>query len=201
MPKSPTDPWRDQPVLEGDRVTLRPMARRDGPAIVEAASDGKLWELFYTSVPSAEDIDAYLTAVEAETSFGRAMPFVVIDNASQKLIGATRYLRMNQDALRLEIGATFYAKSVQRSPINSEAKLLLLTHAFEVMGCQCVQLRTDHFNFASQKAIERLGAKRDGVLRNHAFLKGRMRDLVVYSIIANEWNGVKRNLQMRLARG
>ena len=195
------NPWRDQRVLEGVHVILRPMEPADGPAIVEAASDGKLWELFYTSVPGPDSIKAYMDTAQAEAGFGRAMPFVVIDKASQKLVGATRYLRMNQDALRLEIGGTFYAKSAQRSPVNSESKLLLLTHAFEAMGCQCVQLRTDHFNIASQNAIERLGAKRDGVLRNHAFLKGRMRDLVVYSIIANEWDGVKRNLQMRLARG
>lgn len=195
------NPWRDQAMLEGVHVILRPMERADGPAIVEAASDGKLWELFYTSAPGPDSIEAYMDTARAEAGFGRAMPFVVIDKASQKIVGATRYLRMNQDALRLEIGMTFYAKSAQRSPVNSECKLLMLTHAFEAMGCQCVQLRTDHFNFASQNAIERLGAKRDGVLRNHAFLKGRMRDLVVYSIIANEWDGVKRNLQMRLARG
>jgi N-acetyltransferase len=201
MSEAVADTWRAIPTLDGAHVHLRPMLRGDGPAIVEAASDGKLWELFYTSVPSADEIDAYLDSAEAETSYGRAMPFVVIDKATDRLVGATRYLRMNEAALRLEIGATFYARSVQRSPINSEAKLLLLSHAFEVMGCQCVQLRTDHFNHASQRAIERLGAKKDGVIRNHAFLKGRMRDMVVYSILAHEWQGVKRNLQMRLARG
>ena len=191
-------PWRDQPVLEGDHVVLRPMVRADGPAIVDAASDGKLWELFYTSVPGLDTIDAYLTAAEAETAFGRAMPFVVISKASGKIVGATRYMRMKPDAKRLEIGTTFYAASAQRSPINSETKLLLLTHAFEAMVCLCVQLRTDAFNFASQRAIERLGAKRDGVLRNHSILNGRNRDTVVYSIIANEWPGVKTNLRFRL---
>jgi N-acetyltransferase len=195
------DLWSQPPTLEGAHVLLRPMQRGDGPAIVEAANDGKLWELFYTGVPSAETIEAYLDAVFAEVSFGRAMPFVVIDRASGRLIGATRYLRMKPDARRLEIGATFYAKSVQRSPVNTEAKLLLLTHAFEAMDCLCVQFRTDHFNFPSQRAIERLGAKRDGLLRNHSIMNGRVRDTVVYSIIANEWDGVKRNLQMRLARG
>jgi N-acetyltransferase len=198
MPVSSADPWRDQPVLEGDHVILRPMERSDGSAVVAAASDGKLWELFYTAVPGADTIDAYLTAAEAETAYGRAMPFVVIDKASGKIVGATRYMRMKPDAKRLEIGTTFYAASAQRSPINSEAKLLLLTHAFEVMGCVCVQFRTDAFNFASQRAIERLGAKRDGVLRNHSILNGRNRDTVVYSIIANEWAGVKTNLRFRL---
>jgi RimJ/RimL family protein N-acetyltransferase len=200
MPVSSADPWRDQPVLEGDHVILRPMERSDGSAVVAAASDGKLWELFYTAVPGPETIDAYLTAAEAETAYGRAMPFVVIDKASGKIVGATRYMRMKPDAKRLEIGTTFYAASAQRSPINSEAKLLLLTHAFEVMGCVCVQFRTDAFNFASQRAIERLGAKREGVLRNHSILNGRNRDTVVYSIIANEWVGVKTNLRFRLDR-
>ena len=195
------DLWLDQPVLEGDHVILRPMVRSDGPAIVTAASDGKLWELFYTAVPGAETIDAYLDTAEAETAYGRAMPFVVIDKASGSIVGATRYMRMKRHAKRLEIGTTFYAQSSQRGPINSEAKLLLLRHAFEVMDSMCVQFRTDALNFPSQRAIERLGAKRDGVLRNHGIMDGRNRDTVVYSIIANEWVGVKRNLQMRLARG
>jgi N-acetyltransferase len=201
MSKSAADLWRDLPVLEGGHVTLRPMQRSDGPAIVEAASDGKLWELFYTSVPAPDTIEAYLDTAEAETGYGRAMPFVVIDKHSGQIVGATRYMRMKRDAKRLEIGTTFYAQSAQRTPINSATKLLLLTHAFEVMDCLCVQLRTDGFNFASQRAIERLGAKKDGLLRNHSIVNGRVRDTVTYSILANEWEGVKRNLHMRLARG
>jgi N-acetyltransferase len=196
-----SDPWRDQPVLEGEHVLLRPMLREDGPAIVEAASDGKLWELFYTAVPSDDDIARYLDTAFAEKQYGRAMPFVVIDQRSGRLVGATRYMRMKRDACRLEIGTTFYAQSVHRSPVNSEAKLLLLTHAFENMDCLCVQIRTDALNFRSQRAIERLGAKKDGMLRNHSIVKGRVRDIFVYSILANEWEGVKRNLQMRLTRG
>ncbi len=195
------DLWADIPILEGEHVTLRPMVRADGPAIVEAASDGRLWELFYTHVPSADEIETWLNTAMEQRDYRRAMPFVVIDKRDGRLVGSTRYLRMNKPALRLEIGATFYAKSVQRSPVNSECKLLLLSRAFEEMGCQCVQIRTDYFNFASQRAIERLGAKRDGILRNHAFMRGRMRDIVVYSILAHEWEGVKRNLQMRLLRG
>jgi N-acetyltransferase len=196
-----TNLWTDIPTLQGEYVTLRPMVRDDGPAIVEAASDGRLWELFYTHVPSSDEIETWLNTALEQQDFGRSMPFVVIDKRDGQLVGSTRYLRMNKPALRLEIGATFYAQSVQRSRINSECKLLLLSRAFEVMGCQCVQIRTDYFNFASQRAIERLGAKRDGILRNHAFIRGRMRDLVVYSILAHEWKGVKRNLQMRLMRG
>lgn len=193
-----TDPWRVSPVLEGDYVILRPMVGADGQAIVAAAGDGKLWELFYTAVPSPETIEAYLDNAEAEIGYGRAMPFVVVDKVSDKIVGATRYMRMKRDAKRLEIGTTFYAESAQRTPINSETKLLLLTYAFEVMGCMCVQFRTDALNFPSQRAIERLGAKRDGVLRNHGIMDGRNRDTIVYSIIANEWDGVKTNLRFRL---
>lgn len=194
-----TDLWTDQPRLVGDNVTLRPLVRADRDAIVAAASDGKLWELFYTAVPSPETIDAYLDTAERESSYGRAMPFVVLDKGGQ-IVGCTRYMRMNRAARRLEIGTTFYAQSAQRSPINTEAKLLLLTHAFEQMGAVCVQFRTDHFNHASQRAIERLGAKRDGVLRNHSIMDGRVRDTVVYSILSHEWDGVKRNLQFKLSR-
>jgi len=120
--------------------------------------------------------------------------------AAPRIVGLTRYMRMNAAHRRLEIGGTFYAHSVQRSGVNTEAKLLLLKHAFEVLDCNAVQIRTDWFNKASQKAIERLGAKRDGVLRNHQLMDGRIRDLVVYSIIASEWAGVERNLRFLLAR-
>lgn len=194
------DPWSDQPVLEGGHVLLRPMVRADGPSIVDAASDGRLWELFYTVVPGPESIESYLDRAEREQGWGRIMPFVVIEKIGGDIVGATRYMRMNAPHRRLEIGTTFYASRVQRTPINSEAKLLLLTHAFEAMDCVCVQFRTDHFNFASQRAIERLGAKRDGLIRNHQILDGRVRDTVLYSILSNEWEGVKRNLLFRLGR-
>ena len=128
------------------------------------------------------------------------MPFAV-ETPDGCVVGLTRYMRMSETHRRLEIGGTFYARSVQRSGVNTEAKLLLLTHAFDVMGCNVVQIRTDWFNRGSQAAIKRLGAKRDGVLRNHQILDGRVRDLVVYSIIAGEWPGVKRNLQFLLDRG
>jgi RimJ/RimL family protein N-acetyltransferase len=123
-----------------------------------------------------------------------------VGGGGHRIVGLTRYMRMNAAHRRLEIGGTFYAKSVQRSGVNTEAKLLLLKHAFEVLDCNAVQIRTDWFNKASQKAIERLGAKRDGVLRNHQLMDGRIRDLVVYSIIASEWAGVERNLRFLLAR-
>ncbi len=188
--------WIDMPVLKGDVVQLRPLQPGDADGIVAAAADGRLWELFYTSVPSADTIDAYIEKAMADRRSGRAMPFVVMDRTSQRIVGATRYMRMNRDARRLEIGTTFYAQSAQRSAVNSEAKLLLLTHAFETMDCLCVQLRTDAFNFPSQRAIERLGAKKDGMLRNHSIVDGRVRDTMVYSILASEWPGAKENLQM-----
>ena len=194
------DAWTEQPVLEGRHVLLRPMVRSDGPAIVDAASNGKLWELFYTVVPGPGSIEAYLDRAEREQGWGRVMPFAVIEKVSGELVGSTRYMRMNAPHRRLEIGTTFYASRAQRTPINSESKLLLLAHAFEAMDCVCVQFRTDHFNFASQRAIERLGAKRDGLIRNHQILDGRVRDTVLYSILASEWEGVKRNLLFRLGR-
>ena len=194
-------PWTTTPVLEGQHVRLRPLERTDGPAIVAAADDGRLWDLFYTSIPSAETIEAYLDAAEADRAVGRALPFVVVERASERVVGATRYMRMHKPDRRLEIGGTFYAQSVQRTAVNTECKLLLLRHAFEEMGCQCVQFRTDHFNQRSQRAIERLGAKRDGVLRGHRIMAdGRVRDTMVYSILTHEWGGVRQNLESRLMR-
>lgn len=194
------NPWTDPPTLVGRHATLRPMVLADRDASAAAAADGDLTELFFSNVAQLVDPDAFLAAAFKERDFGRAMPFAV-ETPAGKLVGMTRYMRMNAVHKRLEIGGTFYAKSVQRSGVNTEAKLLLLTHAFEVMGCNVVQIRTDWFNRRSQAAIERLGAKRDGVLRNHQVTPdGRMRDLVVYSVIASEWPGVRQNLRYLLAR-
>ena len=194
------NPWNDPPTLTGRHVTLRPMVLADRDALAAAAADGDLTGLFFSNVSQLADPDAFLAAAFKERDFGRAMPFAV-ETPDGKLVGMTRFMRMNAGHRRLEIGGTFYAKSVQRSGVNTEAKLLLLTHAFEVMGCNVVQIRTDWFNRRSQAAIERLGAKRDGVLRNHQVTPdGRLRDLVVYSIIASEWPGVRQNLRYLLAR-
>ncbi|MBY0284284.1 MAG: GNAT family N-acetyltransferase [Sphingomonas sp.] len=176
------------------------MVLGDRDALAAAAADGDLTELFFANVAQLADPETFVTAVLKEQAYGRAMPFAA-EAPDGKLVGMTRYMRMHAGHKRLEIGGTFYAKSVQRSGVNTEAKLLLLTHAFEVMGCNVVQIRTDWFNRRSQAAIERLGAKRDGVLRNHQVTPdGRMRDLVVYSIIASEWPGVRQNLRYLLAR-
>jgi len=190
--------WTEQPVLNGQHVTLRPLVPHDRAALVAAAGDGALTDLFFSNVSGLRDPDAFLASAFRERDYGRAMPFAV--ESAGRLVGMTRYMRMNAGHKRLEIGGTFYARSVQRTGVNTEAKLLLLTHAFAVLGCNVVQIRTDWFNKRSQAAIERLGAKRDGVLRNHQLVDGRLRDLVVYSIIAGEWPGVQQNLRYLLNR-
>lgn len=191
--------WRDAPTLRGRHVTLRPLTLEDRDAVVAAAADGDLTELFFTNVSGLTDPDKFLAAAFRERDYGRAMPFAV-ETPDGRVVGLTRLMRMHEQHRRVEIGGTFYARSVQRTGVNTEAKKLLLTHAFEVLGCNVVQIRTDWFNRNSQRAIERLGAKRDGVLRAHQMLDGRVRDLVVYSIIACEWPGVRVNLEHLLAR-
>ena len=191
--------WTAAPTLSGRHATLRPLALEDRDALVAVAADGDLTGLFFSNVSGLADPDAFMAAAFKERDYGRAMPFAVLA-PNGCVIGMTRYMRMNAAHRRLEIGGTFYAKSAQRTGVNTEAKLMLLTHAFEAMDCNVVQIRTDWFNKRSQAAIERLGAKRDGVLRNHQIMGGRMRDVVVYSIIASEWAGVKRNLAFLLSR-
>lgn len=193
--------WTTAPTLTGKHVTLRPLVAEDRDALVEATRDGRLWEIFYAFAPGPETIDLWLAYTFNKQRQERDMTFTVLD-ATGKVVGSTRYLRINPANRRVEIGGTFYAKSVQRTALNTEAKLLLLSYAFETLGCVCVQIRTDWFNKQSQRAIERLGAKQDGVLRGQRITPdGRVRDTVVYSILDHEWRGVKANLQMMLARG
>ena len=194
-----SDPWRTPPTLRGRHVTLRPLVAADAPALAAAAGDGDLTELFFANVAGLTDPEAFVAAALREQEYGRALPLTV-ETPDGRVVGLTRFLRMNEAHRRVEIGGTFYARSVQRSGVNTEAKLLLLTHAFDVLGCQVVQIRTDWFNKRSQAAIERLGAKRDGVLRSHQLFNGRVRDLVVYSIIAAEWPGVRTNLNFLLEK-
>lgn len=192
--------WTTTPTLVGRHMTLRPIEPGDRDALVAAASAGDLWDTFYASVSQMKNADAFMDKAFRERDSGWAMPFAVVNSAGD-VVGTTRYFRMNPGHRRLELGGTFYAKSVQRTGVNTEAKLLLLTHAFEAMGCQCIQIRTDFFNKKSQAAIERLGAKRDGILRGHQIMAdGRVRDSVVYSILEQEWPGVRRNLAFLLAR-
>lgn len=189
--------WDEAPTLTGRHVRLRPVTPADRNALFAAAAG--LTGIFYANVSTITDPDAFMAALFKERDFGRAMPFAV-ETPHGKLVGLTRFMRMSAQHRRLEIGGTFYARSVQRTGVNTEAKLLLLTHAFEAMGCNVVQIRTDWFNKNSQRAIERLGAKRDGVLRSHQVMAGRVRDIVVYSIVAGEWPGVKQNIAYLLAR-
>ena len=193
-----TDPWCTAPTLTGTNVTLRPLARADRDAIVAAFATG-LDYAFATMVPGEATIDAWYAKNEAEQAAGRVLAFTVLD-AGGEIAGVTRFMRMASAHRRVEIGGTVYAARVQRTGLNTEAKRLLLGHAFEVMDCFCVQLRTSWHNRQSRTAIERLGARQDGVLRGHIIAPdGHHRDSVVYSILAHEWPGVRLNLDRRLA--
>ena len=191
-----------QPVtLKGKYATLEPLARKHEADLRRAAADGELWQLWYTSVPAPEKTRSYIDAALGMREDLDAMPFAVRDNASGEIVGCTRYFNVDAANRRLEIGHTWYAKRAQRTAINTECKLLLLTHAFEKLACIAVEFRTHRFNHASREAIARLGAKQDGVLRNHQILPdGSYRDTVVFSIIESEWQAVKRNLVFLLDR-
>lgn len=182
--------------LEGTHVSLEPLEQAQIADIRKAAADGELWKLFFTSVPAPEQTQQWLDTALAMQAQQKAIPFVVREKSENKIVGSTRFCNIDHQHQRLEIGYTWYSQSAQRSGINTECKLLMLTHAFEVLNCIAVEFRTDWFNRRSQAAIERLGAKRDGVLRNHMILPdGRIRDTVVYSILQSEWPGLKKNLQ------
>jgi RimJ/RimL family protein N-acetyltransferase len=187
--------------LAGDHVVLEPLDVAHQSGLAKAAADGALWELWYTSVPAPERVGEYVaTALDWRERLG-AMPFAVRARQSGAVVGCTRYFNVEPANRRLEIGYTWYAKSVQRTAVNTEAKLLLLTHAFERLRCIAVEFRTSWFNRRSQRAIERLGAKRDGVLRNHQIMPdGTYRDTVVYSIVESEWPAVRRHLRFHLER-
>ena len=187
--------------LEGFGIRLEPLTPEHADGLAAAAADGRLWELWYTSVPEPDGVGAYIeTALEGQRA-GDMLPWAVCHVATGAIIGTTRYHDIVAAIDRVEIGWTWYASSRQRTHVNTACKLLLLTHAFESLGCRVVGLRTDNFNFRSQRAIEALGAKRDGVLRHHyARRDGTVRDSVMYSILATEWPDVKRHLALRIAR-
>lgn len=189
--------WRHVPTLSGKHVTLTPMAREDREGILAAFAVG-FEDAFNTTVPNPATIDAWYDRIEQERDAGRGFPFTVRD-ADGVIAGTTRLMRMAERHRRLEIGGTVYARRVWRTGLNTEAKRLLLTHAFDVLDCNCVQLRTDFLNRRSRAAIERLGARMDGVIRGHLILDGHYRDSVLYSIIRHEWPGVKRNLDALIA--
>jgi RimJ/RimL family protein N-acetyltransferase len=187
--------------LEGHGVRLEPLAPAHEAGIRAAASDGRLFELWFTSVPAPDQVAAYIAAANEGMAAGHMLPWAVRDAETGDVIGSTRYHDIVPAIDRVEIGYTFYAQRVQRTHVNTACKLLLLTHAFETVGCEVVGLRTDNFNFRSQRAIEGIGAKRDGVIRHHAPRRdGSPRDTYIYSILLDEWPDVKRHLQTRLAR-
>ena len=187
--------------LEGHGVRLEPLVSEHADGISRAAADGKLWELWFTSVPKPEDALTYISDALAGQTSGHMLPWIVRDSATGEIIGSTRYHDIDAAIDRVEIGYTWYAKSRQRSYVNTACKLLLLTHAFETLGCAVVGFRTDNFNFASQKAIAALGAKKDGVLRHQkARRDGTARDTWMFSILSAEWPDVKRHLNLRLSR-
>ena len=186
-----------QPVtLTDGRIRLEPLSLDHVDALKAAAADGELWKLRVTSVPDPDDTRGYVERALAMRDQGNRLPFVVVDLESEgRIIGSTSYHDIVPAIDRLEIGWTWYARSTQRSHVNTCAKLLLLVHAFETLGAQLVGWRTDNYNFASQQAIERLGAKKDGVLRHHAVRRdGTVRDTVMYSLAAGEWPEVKAHL-------
>ncbi len=187
--------------LEGNGIRLEPLTTAHAQDLVVAASDGKLWELWYTTVPTPDDAGKYVELALAGRDAGHMLPWAVRELRTNTIIGTTRYHDIVAAIDRVEIGYTFYAASRQRTHVNTTCKLLLLQHAFDTLGCAVVGLRTDNFNFASQRAIAGIGAKKDGVLRHHLPRRdGTARDSVIFSILAAEWPDVKRHLMTRLAR-
>jgi RimJ/RimL family protein N-acetyltransferase len=187
--------------LEGHGIRLEPLAPSHRDALGAAAEDGRLWELWFTSVPRPEQTAAYIADALTGQGAGLLLPWAVRELSTGMIVGTTRYHDMVPQIDRVEIGYTWYAARWQRSHVNTSCKLLLLTHAFDVLGCRVVGLRTDNFNFASQRAIAALGARLDGVIRHHhARRDGTVRDSVMYSILAAEWPDVRRHLVTRLER-
>ncbi|WP_332826613.1 GNAT family N-acetyltransferase [Ramlibacter sp.] len=193
---------KPEPVtLSYSTLRLEPMTADHVAGLEAAARDGELWNLRVTSVPAPGETAAYVAAALKGQSDGHMLPFVVVDPASGRVIGSSRYHDIVPAVDRLEIGYTWYGRSWQRTHVNTTAKLLLMQHAFETLGAQLVGWRTDNYNHASQRAIERLGARKDGVLRHHALRRdGTVRDTVMYSLAAGEWPEVRAHLQYQLAR-
>jgi N-acetyltransferase len=191
-------PWPDPVSLSGPHAQLKPLSHDHCDGLTEAVKDGELWKLWYTSIPKAEDMRKEIDRRLALQASGAMLPFTVFD-ADGKIAGMTTYMNVDAANRRVEIGSTWYAQRVQRSALNTQCKLLLLTHAFEKLDCIAVEFRTHFFNHASRRGIERLGAKQDGILRNHQIASnGTLRDTVVYSILPTEWPTVKVHLNFQL---
>lgn len=193
--------WLTPITFNGTHVRLEPLAQSHHDELVEAARDGELWNLWYTSVPSPDRMRAEIDHRLGLQEQGSMLPFTVIDQATNTAAGMTTYMNIDAVNRRVEIGSTWYRERVQRTALNTECKLLLLQHAFETLSCVAVEFRTHYFNQASRRAIERLGAKLDGILRNHRLAAdGTLRDTCAYSIIASEWPTVKAHLSYQLSR-
>ena len=184
--------------MRGEHARLEPLSQAHREGLVEAVNDGELWKLWYTSVPKAENMAKEIDRRLSLQAAGSMLPFTVFD-AEGAIAGMTTYMNVDANNRRVEIGSTWYARRVQRTPLNTQCKLLLLTHAFERLDCIAVEFRTHFFNQQSRRAIERLGAKQDGILRSHQIAPdGTLRDTVVFSIIASEWPTVKSHLNYQL---
>ncbi|MBR1144374.1 GNAT family N-acetyltransferase [Bradyrhizobium sp. AUGA SZCCT0431] len=191
-------PWLEPVTLRGANARLEPLSHDQRDGLTEAVRDGELWNLWYTFVPAPEDMTKEIDRRLGLQAAGSMLPFTVFD-ADGKIAGMTTYMNVDAANRRVEIGSTWYAKRVQRSAVNTQCKLLLLTHAFETLDCIAVEFRTHFFNQQSRRGIERLGAKQDGILRNHVIApNGTLRDTVVFSIIASEWPTVKAHLNYQL---
>ena len=191
-------PWLEPVTLRGAHARLEPLSHDHHNALVEAAKDGELWKLWYTTVPKPENMGKEIDRRLDLQAKGSMLPFTVFD-AEGRISGMTTYMNVDAANRRVEIGSTWYAVRVQRSALNTQCKLLLLTHAFETLDCIAVEFRTHFFNHQSRRGIERLGAKQDGILRSHQIApNGTLRDTVVYSIIASEWPTVKAHLNYQL---
>ena len=194
------DAWKTAPVLQGRHVRLEPLQRGHAEGIAAAAADGKLWELWFTNVPRPGEVDAWIDGALAKQAAGEQVAFSVRD-ADGRIVGSTRYYELLPDTPRLCIGYTWYARSVQRTGLNTEAKLLLLGHAFETLGCASVGFHTSTHNTTSRAAIARLGATEEGILRQHMRHRdGSLRDSVCFSILDGEWPTVKTGLEQKLER-
>jgi N-acetyltransferase len=188
--------------LEGAHVRLEPLAESHFQGLSEVALDPDLWRLIPITIRTPEELKASIDAMLAAQAAGTTLPFVTIERSSQRVIGATRFMNIDFANRRLEIGGTWIAKSWQRTAINTEAKYLMLRHAFETLGCVRVELKTDALNGKSRNAILRIGAKEEGTLRRHTLTwTGRMRDTVYFSILDSEWPEVKAGLEAKLTRG
>lgn len=191
-------PWLQPVTLKGEHATLEPLVAEHRAGLVDAVNDGNLSKLWYTAVPEPDKMQAEIDRRLALQAAGAMLPFTVKD-ADGRIAGMTTYMNVDAANRRVEIGSTWYAKRVQRTPLNTQCKLLLLGHAFEKLDCIAVEFRTHFFNHQSRRGIERLGAKQDGILRNHQIApNGTLRDTVVYSILPGEWPTVKAHLNYQM---